>query len=102
MDADVSLSDEDLLPDDVVQYLNSQNPAEYEQHFPGTFSDDSKVPHGEVATEDFDPLGLPDSHASHTGSQQYRSLDSLPVQSIRPCIQWKRVSSSADPCSLLS
>ncbi|XP_070322993.1 transcriptional activator GLI3 isoform X1 [Odocoileus virginianus] len=100
MDADVSLNDEDLLPDDVVQYLNSQNPAGYEQHFAGTFSDDSKVPHGlGSGPGDFDPLGLPDSHASHTGSQQYRGLE-------QPCpdasksdlpIQWNEVSSgSAD------
>uniref|UniRef100_A0A8C6BH54 GLI family zinc finger 3 n=1 Tax=Monodon monoceros TaxID=40151 RepID=A0A8C6BH54_MONMO len=92
MDADVGLNDEDLLPDDVVQYLNSQNPVGYGQHFPGTVSDDSKVPHG---PGDFDPLGLPGSHAS----QQYRGLEP-------PCtdagksdlpIQWNEVSSgSAD------
>ncbi|XP_036720210.1 transcriptional activator GLI3 isoform X2 [Balaenoptera musculus] len=98
MDADVSLNDEDLLPDDVVQYLNSQNPVGYEQHFPGTVSDDSKVPHGPglgSGPGDFDPLGLPGSHAS----QQYRGLEP-------PCtdagkselpIQWNEVSSgSAD------
>ncbi|XP_049570614.1 transcriptional activator GLI3 isoform X3 [Orcinus orca] len=98
MDADVGLNDEDLLPDDVVQYLNSQNPVGYGQHFPGTVSDDSKVPHGPglgSGPGDFDPLGLPGSHAS----QQYRGLEP-------PCtdagksdlpIQWNEVSSgSAD------
>lgn len=59
-----------------AQYLNSQNPAGYEQHFPGTFSDDSKVPHGlGVYSGDFDPLGPPDSHAQPHRSQQYRSLE---------------------------
>ncbi|XP_073921478.1 transcriptional activator GLI3 isoform X5 [Castor canadensis] len=92
MDADASLNDEDFLPDDVVQYLNSQNQAGYGQHLQSTISEDNKVPHG---PSDFDLPGLPDSHAS----QQYRSLE-------QPCsegsktdlpIQWNEVSSgSAD------
>lgn len=88
MDADASLNDEDFLPDDVVQYLNSQNQAGYGQHFP----EDSK---GTSGAGDFDQPGLPDSHLG----QQYRALE-------QPCtegsktdlpIQWNEVSSgSAD------
>ncbi|XP_059963513.1 transcriptional activator GLI3 [Mesoplodon densirostris] len=98
MDADVSLNDEDLLPDDVVQYLNSQNPVGYEQHFPGTVSDDSKAPHGPglgSGPGDFDPLGLPGSHAS----QQYRGLEPPCTDASKSDlpIQWNEVSSgSAD------
>ncbi|KAG3278175.1 transcriptional activator GLI3 isoform X2 [Ictidomys tridecemlineatus] len=92
MDADANLNDEDFLPDDVVQYLNSQNQAGYGQHLQSAISDDSKVSHG---PSDFDPPGLPDSHIG----QQYHSLE-------QPCtegsktdlpIQWNEVSSgSAD------
>ncbi|CAK7309358.1 Transcriptional activator GLI3 [Vulpes lagopus] len=107
MDADVSLTDEDFLPDDVVQYLNSQNPAGYEQPFQSAVSEDSKAPHG---PGDFDGPGLPDGHAGHAGhpghpgpaGQPYRPLE-------QPCpeaskadlpIQWNEVSSgSADLCS---
>nr|XP_045366949.1 transcriptional activator GLI3 [Camelus bactrianus] len=98
MDPDVNLPDEDLLPDDVVQYLNSQHQAGYEHPFPSAVSDDSKVPHGlglGTGPGDFDPLGLPAGHAN----QQYRGLEP-------PCpdasksdlpIQWNEVSSgSAD------
>lgn len=98
MDTDVSLNDEDFLPDDVVQYLNSQSQAGYEQPFPGALSEDSKAPQGPSLAGgqgDFDPPGLPDSHAG----QQYRELE-------QPCpeaskadlpIQWNEVSSgSAD------
>ncbi|XP_036086929.1 transcriptional activator GLI3 isoform X2 [Rousettus aegyptiacus] len=98
MDADVNLNDEDFLPDDVVQYLNSQNQAGYEQHFQSDISDDCKLPPGPglgSGHSNFDSPGLPDSHAS----QQYRTLE-------QPCpehskadlpIQWNEVSSgSAD------
>ncbi|XP_050641470.1 transcriptional activator GLI3 isoform X3 [Macaca thibetana thibetana] len=90
MDADANLNDEDFLPDDVVQYLNSQNQAGYEQHFPSTLPDESKVPHG---PGDFDAPGLPDSHAG----QQFHALE-------QPCpegsktdlpIQWNEVSSGS-------
>uniref|UniRef100_A0A2K6LW90 GLI family zinc finger 3 n=1 Tax=Rhinopithecus bieti TaxID=61621 RepID=A0A2K6LW90_RHIBE len=90
MDADANLNDEDFLPDDVVQYLNSQNQAGYEQHFPSTLPDESKVPHGPT---DFDAPGLPDSHAG----QQFHALE-------QPCpegsktdlpIQWNEVSSGS-------
>ncbi|XP_036285700.1 transcriptional activator GLI3 isoform X2 [Pipistrellus kuhlii] len=99
MDADVGLSDEDLLPDDVVQYLNAQSQAGFEQHFQGALSDDRKAPPGPgvgARHGDFDQPGLPDSHAA---GQQYRELE-------QPCpeaskadlpIQWNEVSSgSAD------
>ncbi|CAK6434657.1 unnamed protein product [Pipistrellus nathusii] len=98
MDTDVGLPDEDLLPDDVVQYLNAQSQAGFEQHFQGALSDDGKAPPGPgvgAGHGDFDQPGLPDSHAG----QQYRELE-------QPCpeaskadlpIQWNEVSSgSAD------
>ncbi|XP_036102559.1 transcriptional activator GLI3 isoform X1 [Molossus molossus] len=98
MDTDMNLSDEDFLPDDVVQYLNSQSQAGYDQHFQSSLSDDCTVPHGPSLGSghgDFDQPGLSDSHAS----QQYHELD-------QPCpeaskadlpIQWNEVSSgSAD------
>ena len=97
METDVNLNDEDFLPDDVVQYLNSQNQAGYE-HFQSTLSDDSKVLHRPNLGSghgDFDQRGLPDSHVN----QQYGELE-------QPCpeaskadlpIQWNEVSSgSAD------
>uniref|UniRef100_A0A8D0WJ86 GLI family zinc finger 3 n=1 Tax=Sus scrofa TaxID=9823 RepID=A0A8D0WJ86_PIG len=99
--ATVDLNDEDLLPDDVVQYLHSQNQAGYEQPFPSALSDDGKVPHGPSlgsGPHDFDPLGLPDSHAGHTG-QQYRGLEPPCADASKPDlpIQWNEVSSgSAD------
>lgn len=102
MDTDVGLTDEDLLPDDVVQYLNAQSRAAYEQqqHFQGALSDDGKAAPGPglapAGHGDFDQPGLPDSHAA---GQQYRELE-------QPCpeaskadlpIQWNEVSSgSAD------
>uniref|UniRef100_A0A9L0TBD9 GLI family zinc finger 3 n=1 Tax=Equus caballus TaxID=9796 RepID=A0A9L0TBD9_HORSE len=98
MDADVNLNDEDFLPDDVVQYLNSQNQAGYEQHFQSAMSDDSKVPHGPGLGSghgDFDPPGLPDSHAG----QQYRALEQPCAEASKSDlpIQWNEVSSgSAD------
>ncbi|XP_008584173.1 PREDICTED: LOW QUALITY PROTEIN: transcriptional activator GLI3-like [Galeopterus variegatus] len=90
MGADASLSDEDFLPDDVVQYLNSQNQAAYEQHFQSTIADDSKVAHG---PGDFGPPGLPASHAS----QQYRALEQPSADGGKPDlpIQWNEVSSGS-------
>ncbi|XP_062969847.1 transcriptional activator GLI3 [Cynocephalus volans] len=87
--ADASLSDEDFLPDDVVQYLNSQNQAAYEQHFQSV-ADDSKVAHG---PGDFGPPGLPASHAS----QQYRALEQPSADGGKPDlpIQWNEVSSGS-------
>ncbi|XP_007939429.1 transcriptional activator GLI3 [Orycteropus afer afer] len=100
MDADANLNDEDLLPDDVVQYLNSQNQAGYEQHFQSSILDDSKVPHGSglgSGHSEFDPPALPDSHMS----QPYQALE-------QPCadasktdlpIQWNEVSSGSTDLS---
>ncbi|XP_006832173.1 PREDICTED: transcriptional activator GLI3-like [Chrysochloris asiatica] len=98
MEADANLNDEDLLPDDVVQYLNSQNQAGYEQHFQVSILDDGKVPPGSglgSGHSEFDPPALPDSHVG----QPFRGLE-------QPCadanktdlpIQWNEVSSgSAD------
>ncbi|XP_073742999.1 transcriptional activator GLI3 isoform X3 [Callorhinus ursinus] len=107
MDTELNLNEEDFLPDDVVQYLNAQTQAGYEQPFQSAVSDDGKMPHGPGLGSghgDFDPPGLPDGHAGHAGhaSQQYRPLE-------QPCpeasksdlpIQWNEVSSgSADLCS---
>lgn len=92
MDADANLNDEDLLPDDVVQYLNSQNQAGYGQHLQSALSEDSKGPHGPA---DFDPSGLPDSHAG----QQFHSLEQPGPEGSKSDlpIQWNEVSSgSAD------
>ncbi|XP_006902084.1 PREDICTED: transcriptional activator GLI3-like [Elephantulus edwardii] len=95
MDADANLSDNDLLPDDVVQYLNSQNQAGYEQHFQGSILEDNRAPNVASLGGEFDSPGLPDSHVG----QSYRPLE-------QPCadasktdlpIQWNEVSSgSAD------
>ncbi|XP_045142221.1 transcriptional activator GLI3 [Echinops telfairi] len=96
MEADASLNDDDLLPDDVVQYLNSQNQAGCEQHFQASILEEAKGPHapglGSVHSE-FDPPPLPDSHVG----QPYRGLEP-------PCadgrksdlpIQWNEVSSGS-------
>ncbi|XP_053074635.1 transcriptional activator GLI3 isoform X2 [Acinonyx jubatus] len=101
VDADVNLNDEDFLPDDVVQYLNSQNQAGYEQHFQSAVSDDGKVPPGPglgSGPGDFEPSGLPDGHAG----QQYRRLEQPCTEASKSDlpIQWNEVSSgSADLCS---
>ncbi|XP_040328959.1 transcriptional activator GLI3 isoform X5 [Herpailurus yagouaroundi] len=101
VDADVNLNDEDFLPDDVVQYLNSQNQAGYEQHFQSAVSDDGKVPPGPglgSGPGDFEPPGLPDGHAG----QQYRRLEQPCTEASKSDlpIQWNEVSSgSADLCS---
>ncbi|XP_037693066.1 LOW QUALITY PROTEIN: transcriptional activator GLI3 [Choloepus didactylus] len=98
MEANANLNDEDFLPDDVVQYLNAQNQAGYEQHFSSSIADDAKVPHGAglgSGSGEFDLSVLPNGHVG----QQYRALE-------QPCpgatkndlpIQWNEVSSgSAD------
>uniref|UniRef100_A0A8C5K5G5 GLI-Kruppel family member GLI3 n=1 Tax=Jaculus jaculus TaxID=51337 RepID=A0A8C5K5G5_JACJA len=93
MDADANLNDEDFLPDDVVQYLNSQNPAGYGQHLQGVIAEDGKVPHG---PGDLDLAGLPESHVD----QQFRSLEQPSSEGSKPDlpIQWNEVSSgSSDP-----
>uniref|UniRef100_A0ABI7XH86 C2H2-type domain-containing protein n=1 Tax=Felis catus TaxID=9685 RepID=A0ABI7XH86_FELCA len=101
VDADVNLNDEDFLPDDVVQYLNSQNQAGYEQHFQSAVSDDGKVPPGPglgSGPGDFEPPELPDGHAG----QQYRRLEQPCTEASKSDlpIQWNEVSSgSADLCS---
>ncbi|ELK35191.1 Transcriptional activator GLI3 [Myotis davidii] len=98
MDTDVSLNEEDFLPDDVVQYLNAQNQAGYEQHFQSALSDDSKASPGPSLGSghgDFEQPGLPDSHAG----QQYRELEQPCPEASRADlpIQWNEVSSgSAD------
>lgn len=94
MDADASLNDEDFLPDDVVQYLNSQNQTGYGQQLQSSISEDGKVAR---EPEDLDLPGLPDSHVG----QQYPALE-------QPCsegsktdlpIQWNEVSSGSSDLS---
>lgn len=99
MDTDPNtLHAEDFLPDDVVQYLNSQGLAGYEQqHFHGALSScDSKVSQSQgpgLGSGNLDPTGLPLSQR-HT-NQQYCAPEE-PSKSDLP-IQWNEVSSgSAD------
>ncbi|XP_045683757.1 transcriptional activator GLI3 [Phyllostomus hastatus] len=94
METDVNLNDEDFLPDDVVQYLNSQNQAGYEQHFQSALSDDSKVLH-RSGHGDFDQPRLPDSHASLHYSELEQPFPEASKADLP--IQWNEVSSgSAD------
>ncbi|XP_077160668.1 transcriptional activator GLI3 isoform X2 [Paroedura picta] len=84
MEADGSLNDEDLLPDDVVQYLNSQNQGLYSQLPNGGF-DNNKVQHGSVMTNgnSFDQSPPP--------NDETRKND-LPIQ-------WNEVSSGSSDLS---
>ncbi|XP_039093920.1 transcriptional activator GLI3 [Hyaena hyaena] len=94
-DVNLNLNDEDFLPDDVVQYLNSQNHAGFEQHFQSAVCDDGKGPPG---PGDLAPPGLPDGLAG----QPCRRLEQPCPEAGKPDlpIQWNEVSSgSADLCS---
>ncbi|KAM5272995.1 transcriptional activator GLI3 [Ctenodactylus gundi] len=84
---DTSLSDDDLLPDDVVQYLNSQRQAGYGQQAQGASSEVSKVPQGPGGLEI--PLARPHRPLEPQGA--VGSGNDLPIQ-------WNEVSSgSAGP-----
>lgn len=85
MEADGSLNDEDLLPDDVVQYLNSQNQGLYSQ-LPNGGLDNSKVQHGSLMTNGggFDQSPQPNNSES--------SKNDLPIQ-------WNEVSSGSSDLS---
>uniref|UniRef100_A0ACB8FTM0 Transcriptional activator gli3 n=1 Tax=Sphaerodactylus townsendi TaxID=933632 RepID=A0ACB8FTM0_9SAUR len=84
MEADGSLNDEDLLPDDVVQYLNSQNQVLYNQ-LPNGGLDNSKVQHGSAMTNNnFDQSPQPNNSEA--------SKNDLPIQ-------WNEVSSGSSDLS---
>uniref|UniRef100_A0A8D0LAA5 GLI family zinc finger 3 n=1 Tax=Sphenodon punctatus TaxID=8508 RepID=A0A8D0LAA5_SPHPU len=89
LEADGSLNDEDLLPDDVVQYLNSQNQGVYD-HLPNNVLDNNKVRHSSVIgnSNSFDQSPPPDNqqHISEA------SKSDLPIQ-------WNEVSSGSSDMS---
>ncbi|XP_075414286.1 transcriptional activator GLI3 isoform X2 [Tenrec ecaudatus] len=101
MGADAGLTDEDLLPDDVVQYLNSQKQAGCEQHFQAGALDEAKAPHAPglgSGHSGFDPPALPDSHVG----QRYPGLEPPGADARKSDlpIQWNEVSSgSAEPAT---
>uniref|UniRef100_A0A8D0E166 GLI family zinc finger 3 n=1 Tax=Salvator merianae TaxID=96440 RepID=A0A8D0E166_SALMN len=85
MEADGTLNDEDLLPDDVVQYLNSQNQGIYNQ-LPDSGLDNSKGHHSSVmgTNSSFDQSSPPNN-------SETRKND-LPIQ-------WNEVSSGSSDLS---
>ncbi|XP_074801407.1 transcriptional activator GLI3 isoform X2 [Natator depressus] len=88
MEADGSLNDEDLLPDDVVQYLNSQNQGMYD-HLPNDVLDNNKVHHGSaIGNNNFHQVPSPNSQ--QTSSEANKS--DLPIQ-------WNEVSSGSSDLS---
>uniref|UniRef100_A0A8C3SDN4 C2H2-type domain-containing protein n=1 Tax=Chelydra serpentina TaxID=8475 RepID=A0A8C3SDN4_CHESE len=88
MEADGSLNDEDLLPDDVVQYLNSQNQGMYD-HLPNDVLDNNKVHHGSaIGNNNFHQAPSPNSQ--QTSSEANKS--DLPIQ-------WNEVSSGSSDLS---
>ncbi|XP_065439910.1 transcriptional activator GLI3 isoform X2 [Chrysemys picta bellii] len=88
MEADGGLNDEDLLPDDVVQYLNSQNQSMYD-HLPNDVLDNNKVHHGSaIGNNNFHQAPSPNSQ--QTSSEANKS--DLPIQ-------WNEVSSGSSDLS---
>ncbi|XP_039382862.1 transcriptional activator GLI3 isoform X2 [Mauremys reevesii] len=88
MEADGGLNDEDLLPDDVVQYLNSQNQDMFD-HLPNDVLDNNKVHHGSaVGNNNFHQAPSPNSQ--QTSSEANKS--DLPIQ-------WNEVSSGSSDLS---
>uniref|UniRef100_A0A670JMT8 GLI family zinc finger 3 n=1 Tax=Podarcis muralis TaxID=64176 RepID=A0A670JMT8_PODMU len=85
MEADGSLNDEDLLPDDVVQYLNSQNQGAY-NHLPNGGLDHNKVHHNSALGygNNFDQSPPPNNSEA--------SKNDLPIQ-------WNEVSSGSSDLS---
>lgn len=91
MEAGGSLNDEDLLPDDVVQYLNSQNQGMYD-HLLNNVLDSNKMHHGAVL-----------------GNNNPNNFDQAPPTSSQPAsseadksdlpIQWNEVSSGSSDLS---
>lgn len=91
MEAGGSLNDEDLLPDDVVQYLNSQNQGMYD-HLLNNVLDSNKMHHGAVLgnnnPNNFDQA--PPTSSQPAGSEANKS--DLPIQ-------WNEVSSGSSDLS---
>lgn len=90
MEAGSSLNDEDLLPDDVVQYLNSQNQGMYD-HFLNNVLDSNKMHHSTVSgnnSSNFDQAPPPSSQQA--GPEANKS--DLPIQ-------WNEVSSGSSDLS---
>ncbi|KYO43178.1 hypothetical protein Y1Q_0017505 [Alligator mississippiensis] len=88
MEADGSLNDEDLLPDDVVQYLNSQNQGIYD-HLSNSALDSNKVHHNSlIGSNNFEQAPPPNSQ--QTSSEANKS--DLPIQ-------WNEVSSGSSDLS---
>nr|XP_047902340.1 transcriptional activator GLI3 isoform X1 [Anser cygnoides]XP_047902341.1 transcriptional activator GLI3 isoform X1 [Anser cygnoides]XP_047902342.1 transcriptional activator GLI3 isoform X1 [Anser cygnoides]XP_047902343.1 transcriptional activator GLI3 isoform X1 [Anser cygnoides]XP_047902344.1 transcriptional activator GLI3 isoform X1 [Anser cygnoides]XP_047902345.1 transcriptional activator GLI3 isoform X1 [Anser cygnoides]XP_047902346.1 transcriptional activator GLI3 isoform X1 [Anser c len=91
MEAGGSLNDEDLLPDDVVQYLNSQNQGMYD-HLLNNVLDSNKMHHGAVLgnnnPNNFDQA--PPTSGQPAGSEANKS--DLPIQ-------WNEVSSGSSDLS---
>jgi len=91
MEAGGSLNDEDLLPDDVVQYLNSQNQGMYD-HLLNNVLDSSKTHHSSVLgnnnPSNFDQA--PPPSGQQAGSEANKS--DLPIQ-------WNEVSSGSSDLS---
>ncbi|XP_061441970.1 transcriptional activator GLI3 isoform X2 [Rhineura floridana] len=85
MEANGSLNDEDLLPDDVVQYLNSQNQGVY-NHLPNGGIDNNKVHHSSATgySNNFDQ--------SSPSNNSEASKNDLPIQ-------WNEVSSGSSDLS---
>ncbi|KAJ7400330.1 Transcriptional activator GLI3 [Pitangus sulphuratus] len=91
MEAGGSLNDEDLLPDDVVQYLNSQNQGMYD-HLLNNVLDSNKMHHSSVLgnnnPSNFDQASPP---SSQQGGPEANKSD-LPIQ-------WNEVSSGSSDLS---
>uniref|UniRef100_A0A8C8VQK0 C2H2-type domain-containing protein n=1 Tax=Pelusios castaneus TaxID=367368 RepID=A0A8C8VQK0_9SAUR len=88
LEADGSLNDEDLLPDDVVQYLNSQNQGIYD-HLPNNVLNNNKMHHGSaIGNNNFDQA--PSPNGQQTSSEANKS--DLPIQ-------WNEVSSGSSDLS---
>ncbi|XP_072455215.1 transcriptional activator GLI3 isoform X1 [Notamacropus eugenii] len=98
MESDANLNDEDFLPDDVVQYLNSQGQGSYEQHFPSNISENNKALHGTPMANGHHGLDQPHLPSNHVITQYHapEPPSSEASKSDLP-IQWNEVSSgSAD------
>lgn len=91
MEAGGSLNDEDLLPDDVVQYLNSQNQGMYD-HLLNNVLDSNKMHHSSVSgnnnPSNFDQAPPPSSQQAGPEANK----NDLPIQ-------WNEVSSGSSDLS---
>nr|XP_014347550.1 PREDICTED: transcriptional activator GLI3 isoform X2 [Latimeria chalumnae] len=92
MDAGGGINDEDILPDDVVQYLNSQNQGICDplQHIPDTEVQNNTMM---INSDGFDQSQL----ISNQAEQQYHSPEHVNVETNKDDlpIQWNEVSSGS-------